>query len=298
MPSPALMPKSRTLPAVPAKLPRSQVGTVAVVVVRRVAAVIVDDGNSVSGVVIPPPLREKVWRATFDHVVAVADRVASGAGEYVLVTTLDVNLRNRFHRSSFVHENVVVDMSRSDVRPDLYDVGRELLSSTWLDVATDASAGYTDRPAIAGIVEDGRYFACPTHAVSVLHAELLAMNKALHEFGNAVPLRVMSDSERGVELVECFLSRGYAPAHLSSRYASVVEAVASKLDRTGSTLVWVRGHDGNVLNEAADRLAKLSRRMGVTLGDVPHPVADRIVDEMIRALPARDTGGVLLARAS
>ena len=140
-----------------------------------------------------------------------------------------------------------------------------------ITVATDASVsrGITGFGVLA---DDGQYqlMAFPHQrkqigSQPVLVAELRGINEAVRKFGHR-PLTILTDSQESVAMVNRWragdevLPRGYTTDRAVG-LAGLVEAqrrVRKHRDRID--IRWVRGHDGHLLNEGADALAKLARR--------------------------------------
>ncbi len=138
-------------------------------------------------------------------------------------------------------------------------------------VATDASRGRNrpGGPSWAWVSDDGfGDAACTTKVSSINAAELLAIARAVEATPADTHVHVISDSKAAVALVRN-LGKGHSPETLAATFSIkervAVEAALSAI-RTlvlagHLTIEWVRGHNGHRLNEAADRLALMARRL-------------------------------------
>ena len=138
-------------------------------------------------------------------------------------------------------------------------------------VGTDASRG---RNAARGVSwgwasENGFGDAgCTTKVRSINAAEIVAIARALEAIDWPTCVHFLSDSRAAVAAVRGLLN-GHDAVSLGDRFpvderASVVSALIAIHGRVREgrvTVEWVRGHNGNRLNEAADRLAVLARRL-------------------------------------
>ncbi|MCI6206867.1 MAG: RNase H family protein [Corynebacterium glucuronolyticum] len=126
-------------------------------------------------------------------------------------------------------------------------------------VATDASLARGDkRAAIAMVSTYGKVQTRIRRVTGINEAELHAVQLAVAEYGKrAVHLYILTDSRYAFTTFECPPTT--AKVHLH----------------------WVRGHNGNVLNEIADRAARLTRRNDAWgLPEMQEQMEDRLRDEI------------------
>ena len=140
-----------------------------------------------------------------------------------------------------------------------------------LTVATDGSARADGKRGLgwACVAEDGRFALGSSAAGSdISRAELNGVRLALHTFRG--PLRVLTDSRNTVLWAN-------SPAKAPRGLLGAACDAAALLVSSGSTIAWVKGHAGNVLNEQADRLARMSRlHVGGVYGENVWEVAARV----------------------
>lgn len=130
--------------------------------------------------------------------------------------------------------------------------------------------------------------AADIHAPNVpILAELLAIDMALHRFP-VQRLTIHTDSQDAIGLIEHFRKTGarsarrFGDAHTEFTITNVVRRIAERCEGRTVKLVWVRGHAGNVYNDAADRAARTVRRAysyGIARGAV-RDVLSRIHDDI------------------
>lgn len=85
-------------------------------------------------------------------------------------------------------------------------------------------------------------------------AELTAIRRALEHTLDSQPVLILSDCQAAVD---------YTTAVRSPRrpdLMAVTTAISHLMSRRTARIKWVKGHNGHVLNESADRAAKAARR--------------------------------------
>jgi len=138
---------------------------------------------------------------------------------------------------------------------------RPRIAPTPLVIATDASRGGRGRLTGLGIATStGMVHAFNTHAATVLAGEFAAVNLALQKYGWRKPaMDILTDSQK----VWARLNAGDPLAgHMRSPEEARCAHNLVELRATGVAvrIHWVRGHNGNLLNEFADRAAVTARR--------------------------------------
>jgi ribonuclease HI len=128
-----------------------------------------------------------------------------------------------------------------------------------LVLGTDASVRRGHRGAgIACVSEDGRHAVRYLPGTSdILVAELKAIELALATHPHR-DLNVRSDSQNAVAAVHR-VAAGLA-SNCNETAARTVTRILAKAAGRQLVLLWTRGHCGDPLNEAADRLARMARR--------------------------------------
>lgn len=142
------------------------------------------------------------------------------------------------------------------------------------------------------IRDDGVYgYGAARGVSSALEAELHALLNLVKHAPARSTLLIHVDSRSAIDVVnfEGQTSRG---ADISGKAQTLVERILwFKEHKTPFTLHWVKGHNGHPLNDAADRLARLSRQSTDfgTPRDAVRAIAQGIADDV------RDVGHLALA---
>lgn len=156
-------------------------------------------------------------------------------------------------------------------------------------VATDASVGHrrgTTTAGLAWVRPNGTYGVTTTRTAIPLVGELAAIGFAASTVPGTDPLHLLSDCQIGVHLIQRVLRTGRIDLPAGTHGSSQVAAACSRLlliaQRRPLSVSWVRGHAGDPLNEAADRLAVQARRCVQNGGRLPaiRALTDRIATEV------------------
>lgn len=122
----------------------------------------------------------------------------------------------------------------------------------------------------------------------VLISELRAINDAVRNLQR--PLTVMSDSKLAIEMIkrwmdgDSVLPQGYTTERPGGKPAALVSAQRLiHSQREWLTPVWVKGHQGEPLNENADALARLAQRRAANPVDLRTPEYHRRADGLADA---------------
>lgn len=165
-----------------------------------------------------------------------------------------------------------------------------------LEVGTDASLGRYNRGSVAGIaaVDNHGHYVSRDHEVhrgDVVEAELAAIALALKHFRFRRKMHIFTDSQSAVALIEG--TRAPRTRAISALLAEIAERSAGR----GIDVLWVRGHNGFPLNEAADRLA-MARRRSTEMDTNPAGVNANIIEAFLDEVtdgPARPLPLVVLS---
>lgn len=150
----------------------------------------------------------------------------------------------------------------------------------WRTAYTDASWGGGRIAGMSFVDSTGKKWKATTErgVWSPLAAEVSAIHLAWREMGGR--LRVRTDSQPAVHAI-CGRNKGI-PNSVRGRTASQLVALRLAFQRGDLKVQWVRGHNGNVWNEAADRMAVAARRGAAWR--VPPDVTDRTLQRVMEDL--------------
>lgn len=146
--------------------------------------------------------------------------------------------------------------------------GRHAQSNEPVTVSSDASMGRQTKDAGMGFViawpEKAPFCGASTaKSPNILTAELLAIEMAVKEVVKTVYSRRLvqfhSDSQYAIDGITA-AQKGAKPARMNSSQIAIVERIIQVSKHYNFTFTWVKGHNGDALNEIADRLAVGARR--------------------------------------
>lgn len=146
--------------------------------------------------------------------------------------------------------------------------GRHAQSNEPVTVSSDASMGRRTKDAGMGFVidwpEQAPFCGASTaKSPDILTAELLAIEMAVKEVIKTVYsrrlVRFNSDSQHAIDGITAALNGAESP-RLNSSQLAIVNRIIQLSKHYNFTFTWVKGHNGNALNEIADRLAVGARR--------------------------------------
>lgn len=172
-----------------------------------------------------------------------------------------------------------------------------------LRVATDGSVQRGRRGAGAGWVNSwGGYGHAPVDTSDIVVAEVVAIGNALADLPRGVTrVTVRVDSREAIAIATQGLKHGATSGAV--RVPAKAHAAVVRIHDTGKKvpvdLKWVRSHNGDLMNETADRLAVMARRTAQArlAAEVVDEMAGRIMDDYYTT--ANGVGGfVQLAAAA
>ena len=136
-----------------------------------------------------------------------------------------------------------------------------------IDAATDGSIGWGRGKGAswAWARSDGRFGYGSLRTTDILVAELRGIHQLLLAAESGERLIVRTDSRSALHSLT--REPGVGRSRHSNTAENLVRSIKQSVARMGSVeFVWVKGHDGDPLNDAADRLARLARQtvIGVT----------------------------------
>ncbi|WP_051919251.1 RNase H family protein [Prescottella defluvii] len=152
-----------------------------------------------------------------------------------------------------------------------------------LTVATDASKSRRRGVGVACVSEEGgRHQRMVPNVKTVVTGELLAIELAIDRFTDR-RLHILTDSRAALQYLGVLPSARSLPR--DGEAIAVVDRIRHSLTGRSVRFSWVRGHNGHLLNETADRLAVAARRAHEA--QIPtairRAVAERIVEPVLAA---------------
>ncbi|MEV0945334.1 RNase H family protein [Rhodococcus sp. NPDC049939] len=152
-----------------------------------------------------------------------------------------------------------------------------------LRVATDASKSRRRGVGVACVSEDGvRYQRMIPNVATVLEGELLAIELAIARFPDR-RLHILTDSK--ASLAHLGAVRTKQPLRATGHVRATVDRIHEAMRGREIRLSWVRGHNGHLLNETADRLAMAMRRAHEARipAEARLAIAEQIVEPLLSA---------------
>lgn len=286
-PTPACLPERRTWTPREVKS-RQVVGTITVVIEGDLVSLAIDAGTSRTKVLRVEP-GDNARVVALDAIIEHANLLLDGRDELVRVVISDLKLRDALHRATHVLPSILVEQGVPVDLRDQFQQAVDRLCTKPMVVATDASRARRSRRAgIAAVTQDARFITRLVDTSDVLHAELEAIELGAGHFRAVRPVVVVSDSQNAVRLVNRYLETGTCPEVRNSRISRTLKRIHLIATERDVEVRWVRGHSGDPLNEAADRLAVLTRRTHDVDPRVSRGVAERIVQDLVSDLSDRD----------
>jgi len=156
-----------------------------------------------------------------------------------------------------------------------------------INIATDGSVcgGRGGGGSYGWVCEDGTYGMGPVDTTDILVAEIKAVTAALYHANPYRNIRILTDSKPAITHIE----RSAIDISGVGNTRNVTKALRKlheRMEKHASVeIVWVRAHNGNPLNDGADRLARMARQTkdGVSLS-AQAEIAQNIVDDVISEL--------------
>lgn len=206
-----------------------------------------------------------------------------------------------FIKSAGLHTSVVIGVKErfsSEFRwgraweawPRAYKAAAELaLTETLkkpLEGATDGSLNPHAKGAGSGwVLADGRCGASLVDKTEVLAAELNGIRDLLSVVDKHQAVRIKIDSREAIRVTRDILTKGAheATKNLSGIVNTIGHDIQDLAEGLHIELQWVRGHNGDPLNEAADQLALAASRhhRGLLNRTELNQVVDRVRNEIV-----------------
>ncbi|WP_157109538.1 RNase H family protein [Rhodococcus sp. WMMA185] len=175
----------------------------------------------------------------------------------------------------------VLDADSRDQEAALEERERERIAALpELTVATDASKSRRRGVGVACVSEEGvRYQRMVPKVATILEGELLAIELAIVRFEDR-RLHILTDSQPALEHLGVL--QNPRPLRSCGGVKATVDRIHEAMRGREIRLSWVRGHDGHLLNETADRLAMAVRRAHES--DVPTEALQTIAQQIMEPL--------------
>ncbi|WP_433610892.1 ribonuclease H family protein [Prescottella agglutinans] len=152
-----------------------------------------------------------------------------------------------------------------------------------LTVATDASKSRRRGVGVACVSEEGnRHQKMIPGIKTVVAGELLAIELAIDRFIDR-RLHILTDSQAALQYLG--VTHPDRPLPRDGEATAVADRIRHSLIGREVRFSWVRGHNGHLLNETADRLAVAARRAyeAQIPTETRKSIADRIVEPLLAA---------------
>lgn len=157
-----------------------------------------------------------------------------------------------------------------------------------IEAGTDGSIGWGRGKGAswAWARDDGRYGYGTLRTTDILVAELRAIHQLLLTAEPGERLRIRSDSRSALN------SLTKAVGTERTRHSNAVENLVRSIKQAAARMqsvefVWVKGHDGDPLNDAADRLARLARQTATGVAEASrNSIARNIMTDALQELVA------------
>lgn len=189
-------------------------------------------------------------------------KLMSVLGSFPTVTVVDVARGSLLQLSNIASDSLDADTRAREIPPppDRRRPKIKRLNRKELTIATDASKGRRKGVGIACISESGKWYqAIGTTATSVLEGELLAIELAIDNF-RGHPLHILTDSQDALQRLGALQVAAPGALRTTPRQMKVIERILAVKEERKIRFSWVRGHQGHMLNETANRLAIAARR--------------------------------------
>ncbi len=155
-----------------------------------------------------------------------------------------------------------------------------------IDAGTDGSIGWGRGKGAswAWARDDGRYGYGTLRTTDILVAELRAIHQLLISAEAGERLRVRTDSKSALTCLT--KNTGTERTRHSNAVENLVRSIKQAASRMHSVeFVWVKGHDGDPLNDAADRLARLARQTATGVAESSrNSIARNIMTDALQEL--------------
>lgn len=245
---------------------------------KIITGILTDAGKTITQKAISSSSVSESWRTRVLDIFADLYDRADAANRELLVYVSDRHVRDMLIESAASFPRAIFatnlyDQFGSRLRL-LYDAAGQLDARTArklemrrpLVVYTDGSVSGTRMGCGMGVVTDTELHANykPDAPNTPIVAELLAIELALNTFSQK-HLMIRTDSRDAIGLIgltatELDARRRCGELQTDRYISSVVRRIHNASAGRQVSFQWVKGHDGNRLNEAADRAAKSVRR--------------------------------------
>ena len=159
-----------------------------------------------------------------------------------------------------------------------------------ITIATDGSVcgGRGGGGSYGWIDENGAYGMGPVSTLDILVAEITAITVALHSAPLTHRVRIHTDSKPAIAHIKAS-AKELSGAGRTRNVTKALRKLHERIEKHAAVeFVWVRAHNGNILNDGADRLARMARQTvsGVS-EDARAEIAQNIAADVVNALAAK-----------